>query len=259
MAHTAQRRFGQNFLIDANIAKKIVKAAQLQPSETVVEIGPGKGALTRLLADTAREVIAIELDRTLNETLEQLVAEHPTIKIVHGDALKVYGGVVKKCDQFVVVANIPYNITASLIRMFLETKPTASRIIIMVQKEVATRMTAKVGDMSLLALSVQLYADVRRCFDVSPSAFRPRPKVWSSVVEIVPHTLVADIDPEEVLAVARIAFSKKRKLLASNLAGEMDVSRDEIIAAMTYSGVQHNARAQDLSINQWRTLAKALR
>ena len=262
MGHIAQRRFGQNFLIDRNIAKKIVKQALIEPNETVIEIGPGQGAITVLLSEQAKKVIAIELDRNLIQGLQHLAGEHSNVSIIEGDALKCYQSVVNEIGKkpYLVVANIPYNITSAIIRTILTTTPPASRAVLMVQKEVAQRMVSKPGDMSLLALSVQLYGDVRKCFDVAPGSFSPAPSVTSAVIEIVPYqkNIHADIDREAVLSIARGAFAKKRKLLASNLADTTLHNKNEIIEILRSCSVNGNARAQDLSVKQWTLLTSKL-
>lgn len=262
MAHIAQRRFGQNFLTDKNIAKKIVKQAAIAPNETVIEIGPGQGAITVLLSKEAKKVIAIELDRDLIQGLMALTGEHENITIVSGDALERYGEVVAdiNADPYLVVANIPYNITSAIIRTILTTTPPTSRAVLMVQKEVAVRMTARPGDMSLLALSVQLYGAVSKCFDVAPGSFVPRPSVTSAVVEIVPHAFSPKpvVHPEVILSLARGAFAKKRKLLASNLAETTTHEKQEIVEVLRTCGIADNVRAQDLSVSNWIDLARAL-
>ncbi|MEK7103703.1 MAG: rRNA adenine dimethyltransferase family protein, partial [Patescibacteria group bacterium] len=132
MGHIAQRRFGQNFLIDRNIAKKIVKQALIEPNETVIEIGPGQGAITVLLSEQAKKVIAIELDRNLIQGLQHLAGEHSNVSIIEGDALKCYQSVVNEIGKkpYLVVANIPYNITSAIIRTILTTTPPASRAVL---------------------------------------------------------------------------------------------------------------------------------
>ncbi len=262
MAHIAQRRFGQNFLTDKNIAKKIIKQAEIADNETVIEIGPGQGAITVLLSEVAKKVFAIELDRNLIQGLEALAGVHRNISIIPGDALKCYEEVVRRIgrDPYLVVANIPYNITSAIIRTILTTTPVASRVVLMVQKEVAQRMVSKPGDMNLLALSVQLYGDVRKCFDVAPGSFSPQPNVMSAVIEITPHKKnnISEMDPEKILSIARGAFAKKRKLLASNLAETTSHPKSEIVEILTRCAIPTNARAQNLSVKQWAQLCEEL-
>ncbi|MDP2655999.1 MAG: 16S rRNA (adenine(1518)-N(6)/adenine(1519)-N(6))-dimethyltransferase RsmA [bacterium] len=261
MSHIAQRRFGQNFLIDKNIVKKIVNQADIKPDEVVIEIGPGQGAMTSLLAQKAKRVIAIELDKDLIQTLNELSVANPAISIVYGDALKCYPVIVNELgtNQYLVVANIPYNITSILIKMILQVTPHTSRAVLMVQKEVAQRLVSGPGEMSLLSLSVQLYAKVKKCFDVSSASFRPRPNIQSAVVQLSPvKTNVQTYDPEKILSLARCGFAKKRKLLVSNIAEGTSLLRQDIIDAMERCGVQSTARAQDLSVQQWIELTHQL-
>ncbi len=184
----ADKRLGQNFLQDPYALEKIVKSAEIHPTDTVLEIGPGLGSLTRYLAAAAQKVIAIELDDKLFPPLETVIAPYDNIQLVHGDILDIEPGEIIEQDDYLVVANIPYYITSAVIRHLLESKPKPRRMVLTIQKEVAERICAGPGDMSLLALSVQVYGQPRIAARIPAGAFYPVPKVDSSV-------LVMDIYP----------------------------------------------------------------
>ena len=251
-----KKSLGQNFLKNEMIADEIVAAADLSKKDTVLEIGPGAGILTQRLTKIAGQVFAVEKDFDLVDKLRRGMGQK-NLKLIHQDALWFDPSLL---GNFKIVANIPYNITSAIIRTILIATPPASRAILMVQREVAQRMIAKAGDMNLLALSVQLYGNVRKCFDVAPGSFTPRPNVTSAVIEITHFTKNNDnrFDPEIVLSFARIAFAKKRKLLASNLAESTPHSKSEIVIILESCGIRANARAQDLSVRQWIDLASKL-
>ena len=253
---TPKRHRGQNFLIDKNILRKIVDAAAIQPHETVVEIGAGTGILTRELAKRAKRVIAVELDKGLIPLLKNAVAEFPNVSIVQDDCLDIphvrYG---TKDGSYGVVANIPYNITSRLIRKFLEERPLPSRMILLIQKEVAMRMRAVPPDMNLLALSVQYYADVTLLFGVSRNCFSPKPAVESALVRIVPkRERKSAIEDRRFFELISAAFKGKRKRLASTLADAATVPKSRIEELLIRKNLSLNVRPQELSLEQWMEL-----
>ncbi len=245
---TPKKSLGQNFLVNEGVLDRIVAAAGLSPSDTVVEVGPGTGALTRRLAATGATVVAIEKDRRLIEPLRHEFATSPNVSIVEGDILTLepsaYGLMP---SHYKVVANIPYYLTSHLIRLMLESWPSPSLAVLMVQHEVARRMMARPPDMNLLALSVQLYARPSLVMRVSRGSFRPMPTVDSAVVRL-------DIQPLEdsekqgneiILALAKKAFGQKRKQLKSVFDPD----------ALKAANIKPSARPQELSVDDWIRLA----
>ncbi|MDP3882777.1 MAG: 16S rRNA (adenine(1518)-N(6)/adenine(1519)-N(6))-dimethyltransferase RsmA, partial [Candidatus Staskawiczbacteria bacterium] len=184
---------GQNFLIDKNVLSKIVVASGLKKSDTVIEVGPGIGTLTKELAQNAGKVIAIEKDRNMFPILKETLSDYKNIEIVQGDILKIQVSEFirnskSEIQNYKVVANIPYYLTSPLIRKLLESGTQPSEIILMIQKEVAQRICAKPPNMSLLAVSVQFYAEPKIMSYVSKNCFWPAPKVDSAIIKIIPKT-----------------------------------------------------------------------
>jgi 16S rRNA (adenine1518-N6/adenine1519-N6)-dimethyltransferase len=235
-----KKRFGQHFLTDRNILRRIVQLAQA--TNTVVEIGPGAGALTRELATVAERVIAIEIDRDL---ISNLRSEMPAnVEIVEGDALKVeFPG-----TPFHVVGNLPYNIATPLFKRFIEHRQYIKDITVMIQKEVAERITAqpRTREYGPLSILVQYYADVKYGFTVAPGAFKPKPKVESAVVRLTWKPDVPDF-PEFTDFVHK-AFASRRKTLANNLVPILGLARAEIAARL---GRYASARPEDLSVSEF--------
>ena len=225
----AEKRLGQNFLQDPYALEKIVKAAEIRPTDTVLEIGPGLGSLTRYLAAAAQKVVAVELDDKLFPPLEMVIAPYHNIQLVHGDMLGIKPRDIVEQQDYLVVANIPYYITSSLLRHLLESNPKPRRIALTIQKEVAERICAGPGDMSLLALSVQVYGQPRIAARISAGAFYPAPKVDSSVliVDIYPAPVV----PTELLdlffLLIKAGFSQKRKKLRNSISAGLHQSPAE--------------------------------
>ena len=179
----ASKGLGQNFLIDKNILNKILEAADLKSDDTVLEVGPGLGTLTQELAKKAKRVIAVEKDETMIEILKETLAEYKNVEVINEDILKYD----LQIADYKLVANIPYYLTSPLIRKFLESKNPPKEIVLMMQKEVAQRICAKPGDMSLLAVSVQFYADAKIISIVSKNCFYPAPKIDSAIIKITPQ------------------------------------------------------------------------
>jgi 16S rRNA (adenine1518-N6/adenine1519-N6)-dimethyltransferase len=253
------KRLGQSFLSDERVLARIASAAELTDQDTVLEIGPGLGSLTRHLAERAGRVIAVELDAALIPILRQTLAPYPNVQIIHGDILRF-----AICDlQFAiskVVANIPYNITAQIFRHLLEARPRPRLIVLTVQLEVAQRITAKPGNMSLLALSVQFYGCPSIVGRIKAGAFYPPPKVDSAIVRIETYEqpLVEVTDVERFFAIARAGFSQRRKQLHNALAAGLACSHDQVNAALERAGLDGRRRAETLSLDEWASLAREL-
>ncbi len=257
--HIHPKRYrGQNFLIDKNILRKIIDAAAVQRQETIVEIGAGTGILTQELAVKAKKVFALELDKDLIPLLRNNAGRYPNVEIIQDNALDVplacYG---RQDGDYTVVANIPYNVTSRLIRMFLEGHPRPRRMVLLVQRDVANRMRACAPDMNLLALSVQYYADVRLLFAVSRHCFFPKPKVESAVVEIIPKAQHV-LQEKNFFTLIGAAFKGKRKKLTGTLSEVLHIPKKDIEAVLVRLGLSPSARPQELSIEQWLALTDIL-
>jgi 16S rRNA (adenine1518-N6/adenine1519-N6)-dimethyltransferase len=257
-------RLGQNFLRDEKILEKIIQSANLQPDDFIVEIGPGEGGLTEKLADKVKQVIAVEIDKKLIPALQKKFAQNKKIIILNADILKInLKEIVKsfklQVSSYKVVANIPYYITSSIIRLFLESALPPQEMILMVQKEVAERIVEKPGKMSILALSVQYYAQAQILFSVPAKAFYPIPKVDSAVIKIIPF--LNQNNPQETqkfFRVVRAGFSAKRKTLANNLANSFHLDKKDVENKLNPIGLAPLTRAQELSLEDWKKLAENL-
>ena len=266
-AHRARHRFGQHWLVDQEVLRRIVEAAQLAPTDHVLEVGPGRGALTEaLLASSVAQLTAVELDRDLVEGLRQRFASQPRFHLLTGDVLSIALPPAGLPGPNKVVANIPYNITGPLLerlmgRLDRPVTPPYRRLVLLVQKEVGERLRAEPGSSAYSALSVrmQLLGRCQGICGVPPRSFQPPPKVHSEVISIDPFP------PEQLLrqdlAVAleqllRRAFSARRKMLRNSLAGMLPEERLAAMAAEV--GVSLQARPQELSPAQWVSLATSL-
>lgn len=258
----AKKSLGQNFLKDEEVLNKIVDAANLSQEEVVIEIGPGQGALTEKLAAKCLKVIAIEIDDRLIDPLHTKFVGDENVDIIHDDILKINLPELisekLKVESYKVVANIPYYITAPIIRLLLETKYPPKEIILMVQKEVAERITAKAGAMSILAVAVQYYADAEYLFTVPKTAFDPVPKIDSAVIKITRNKTQETSNKEEVkkfFKIVRAGFSAKRKTLANNLSNGLQLEKREVEEKLEALGFSKNTRAQELAVEDWKKLA----
>jgi 16S rRNA (adenine1518-N6/adenine1519-N6)-dimethyltransferase len=256
----ADKSLGQNFLQDANALEQIARAAEIQPDDSVLEIGPGLGSLTRYLAASARDVVAVELDGRLLPPLEANLAPHSNVRVVHADILKIAPGELIAQPGYLVVANIPYYITSAVIRHLLEDSNKPRRIVLTIQKEVAGRICAEPGDLSLLALSVQVYGRPRIAASIPAEAFFPAPKVDSAVlvVDIFPSPLVEEKHLKVFFQLIKAGFAQKRKTLRNSLASGLRRSTNEIVELLRLAGIDPMRRAETLSIPEWQTLCRVL-
>jgi 16S rRNA (adenine1518-N6/adenine1519-N6)-dimethyltransferase len=255
-----KKSLGQNFLIDAGVARTIVAAAELSPQDAVLEVGPGLGTLTRQLAASAARVVAVELDGRLIPVLQQVLTADPNVELIHGDILKLDPAALLPA-AYKVVANIPYYITSALLRHLLESERRPAAMVLTVQEEVARRIVALPGDMSLLAVSVQLFGQARIVARLKAGAFYPRPRVDSAVLRIDlspgarPALEVSDV--QLFFQVARAGFGQRRKQLRNALAHGLGRPRAEIDAALAQAGVDPRRRAQTLAMEEWAALTRA--
>jgi 16S rRNA (adenine1518-N6/adenine1519-N6)-dimethyltransferase len=255
------KRLGQNFLIDPIALNEVIQAADIDAEASVLEIGPGLGGLTRLLARRARRVVAVELDANLLPPLYQVLAPFSNVEIVQGDILTHDPARLMGAAGYRVVANIPYYITSALIRHLLEARLKPQRLVLTVQREVAERMCAMPGDLSLLALSVQVYGTPTIVARIPAEAFYPAPKVDSAVVrvEMSDHPAIPPADLESFFRLAKAGFSQKRKTLRNALAGGLRLEKAEASALLEAAGVDPMRRAETLSLEEWGKLVAAAR
>ena len=254
----AHKGLGQNFLQDPLALEGIVAASQIQPTDIVLEIGPGLGSLTRYLAAAAKEVIAVELDGNLIPPLKAVLAPYENINVIHGDILKLSPENLISEDNYLVVANIPYYITSAVIRHLLESKSRPRRIVLTIQKEVAQRICAKPGDMSLLALSVQVYGAPRLAAQIPAEAFFPAPKVDSAVliIDIYPSPKVKEELLGKFFKLVKAGFSQKRKTLRNSLSSGLHISPTGAVELLNRTNIDPQRRAETLSIEEWERLAE---
>ncbi len=253
-----KRSLGQNFLRDRNIADRIIAALDPGNEDRVVEIGPGQGALTAELIDRVGNVFAIEFDRDLIETLTSRFADRPQFTLINADALEFDFRTlpVTPEEPSKLVANLPYNISTPILRRLMTVRDLFSVVVLMFQREVVERITAPVGtrDRGYITVLVENAFEAERLFDVSPGAFYPVPKVWSSVVRLTPRAT----DPETDRALDRllsVAFAHKRKTILNNLITAFPSARPTLEEA----GIDPKRRAETLSLAEWKRLSEALR
>ncbi len=257
-----RKSLGQNFLIDDAALDRIVSAAEITSGDWVLEIGPGLGTLTRRLAQNAGRVVAVEIDRNLIPALRFALAAHANVTLIHGDILQIDpASLFSGPPSYKVVANLPYYVTSAVIRHLLEATPRPSRLILTMQLEVAQRLIAAPGDLSLLAVSVQFYGKPSIVARVKAGSFYPMPQVDSAVVRIDAHDRPpVDVrDVEQFFAVAKAGFGQKRKQLHNALKAGLPLSPETIGAALGRAHIDPRRRAETLSLQEWAILANALR
>ena len=271
-----QKKFGQNFLIDANILEKIIASAEITKEDCVIEIGPGIGTMTQYLAENAREVVAVEIDKNLIPILEDTLKEYENVSILNEDILKVdLNRLVKEKNNgrpIKVVANLPYYITTPIIMGLFESHVPLSSITIMVQKEVADRMQVGPGtkDYGALSLAVQYYAKPEIMLNVPPACFMPRPNVGSAVIRLTrfEEPPAKTQDERKMFSIIRAAFNQRRKTLANALTNGLaytneegkviHVSRKEVCEALEKMGLSQTIRGEALSLEQFARLSNLL-
>ena len=254
----AHKGLGQNFLEDPLALERIVSSAEIRETDTVLEIGPGLGSLTRYLAVSAREVVAVELDQDLLSPLKAVLAPYENIRLIHGDILDLSPQELALQPNYLVVANIPYYITSAVIRHLLEKEPKPRRIVLTIQKEVAQRICAGPGDMSLLALSVQVYGQPRIAEQIPAEAFFPAPKVDSAVlvVDIYPSPLIREELLDSFFQLVKAGFSQRRKTLRNSLSAGLHISPMEAAELLGGANIDPQRRAETLSLGEWEALSE---
>lgn len=257
----ANKKLGQNFLQDPNALKSIVSAAEINLSDTVLEIGPGLGSLTRYLAAASRKVIAVELDAELIPPLKAVTKPYSNVQIFQGDILKLSPQDLIQASNYSVVANIPYYITSAIIRHLLEHEPRPKRITLTIQKEVAARICANAGDMSFLALSVQVYGNPRIAGSIPAEAFHPAPKVDSAIlcVDIYPKPKIKADMLNQFFKLIKAGFSQKRKMLRNSLSSGLLISPKTADELLLEASIDPKRRAETLSITEWELLCRVIK
>jgi 16S rRNA (adenine1518-N6/adenine1519-N6)-dimethyltransferase len=254
------KRLGQNFLVGTSALQKIIAATGITPGETVLEVGPGLGALTCELAKLAGLVIAVELDERLISPLEDILAPYTNVQLIEGDILRMEIAQLIDAPTYLVVANIPYYITSALIRHLLEASHQPARMILTVQREVSQRICAETGRMNLLALSVQVYGKPVVVTRIPAGAFYPAPQVDSAVVRIdlYPTSVIPTPYLDTFFRLAKAGFSQKRKTLRNALAGGMHWSKPQAYEILQSAEIDPKRRAETLSLNDWERLARVV-
>jgi 16S rRNA (adenine1518-N6/adenine1519-N6)-dimethyltransferase len=260
------KSLGQHFLTDYGVVNRIVAAADAGPDDTVIEVGPGLGVLTERLAEGAGRLIAVELDAKLAQRLRDELATRPNVAVVESDVLAMKpealleAGGADENAPYSVVGNLPYNAGAAILRHFLEAQRPPRSIVAMLQREVADSIVAGAGKMSLLGVSVQVYASARKLFNVPPRAFYPPPRVTSGVVrlDILDEPMIAPSEREAFFRVVRAGFSAPRKQLRNTLAQGLGAAPREVTAAIEAAGLAPTLRPQDVPLEGWLQLAEAL-
>ena len=255
----ASKKLGQNFLINSDVVAGIIDAAEISAGDEVLEIGPGIGTLTQGLLEAGANVTAVELDKKLPAVLAQTLAGYENFKLVQGDILKV--DIAELMPQnFKVVANLPYYITTQILLTLMEKNLPITKIVTMVQREVAERMTAAPNSKTYGAMSVavQFRANVRIAFDVPPESFLPRPEVTSSVVVCDIHAPKFKVDENFFTKVVRAAFGQRRKTLLNSLIGG-GFPRDVVVNALDAAGIDSTRRAETLTLEEFAAISNFLR
>jgi len=254
----ADKALGQNFLQDASILEKIVLTADIHADDHVLEIGAGLGSLTRYLAVSAKKVTAVELDPDLLAPLKAVLQPYQNVSVVQGDILELSISELIDQPDYIVAANIPYNITSAIIRYLLESEPKPRRVVLTIQKEVAERICANPGDLSLLALSVQVYGKPSIASIIPASAFHPTPKVDSAILQI--DIYKQPLIPVEFLKTffkfTKAGFGQKRKTLRNSLSAGLHIPTIETEALLASAGIDFMRRAETLTIDEWKSLCE---
>ena len=264
-----QKKFGQNFLIDTHVLEKIIASAGVTREDFVLEIGPGIGTMTQYLCESAREVVAVEIDQNLIPILQDTLSAYDNVTVINEDILKLdiaklamerNGG-----NPIKVVANLPYYITTPIIMGLFESHVPIESITVMVQKEVADRMQVGPGtkDYGALSLAVQYYAKPEIVANVPPNCFMPRPNVGSAVIRLTRHdTVPVDVEDEKLMfAIIRASFNQRRKTLANGLSNAPGIrlSKEEIQESITELGVPVTIRGEALTLQQFAELSNIIR
>ena len=257
-----KKSLGQNFMVEPAALNRMAEAAHLTPADTALEIGAGLGALTAVLAERARRVVALEIDGRFIPYLQEQFAARSQVEIVQADALQVdlFEILGHDAGDYKVVANLPYYITSPIIRRLLEVPAPPCLLVVTVQYEVAQRFTARPGQMSLLAVGVQFYGQAQVIDRLKPGVFYPRPGVESAIVRIEPRPEGAPLPPaerERFFRIVRAGFGQPRKQIKNSLAAGLDLKPQFVVNWLTVAGIDPTRRAETLSVAEWVGLYQA--
>ena len=252
------QRLGQHFLEDTDVINSIITAADLNNDDTVVEVGPGRGALTGQLVEQAGRVLLLEFDEELADRLAQKYASNENVRVLNVDA-RDFGSDVDlwtRGGDYKVVANLPYYAANPITRNFLGSTRKPTSMVIMIQREVANDMSAKPGDMSLLSLAIQIYATAEHVVDAPPECFNPAPKVHSTVIKLTPthETQITFESEDDFFVLARCGFKSPRKQLHNSLSDGLFISLDEARVLVEKTGFESSRRPSTLSLSDWQIL-----
>jgi 16S rRNA (adenine1518-N6/adenine1519-N6)-dimethyltransferase len=254
-----KKRFSQNFLLDKNIAAKIVSLLDIKDGETVFEIGPGQGILTEILAAMDITLLSFELDNELSETLQTRFESHPNVTIINQDFLKVVPEEYHD-GSFKLIGNIPYDITSPLIDWLITYRERIPRAVITTQKELAERIASGPGSKNWAPISIfcRSYFDVTNAFSIPPQVFFPQPRVYSCTLRFDYHPRYDTLNNELFEKVVRHAFRHRRKQLINNLTEPFNLNKDRLENAMAAVGLKKNIRAEQVTIEQFLKLTDAM-
>jgi len=263
------KRLGQNFLTDKTALKKVITAAELKPTDIILEIGPGTGILTQELAKRVKRVIAIEKDKRMVDILREEMKDFRNVEFINDDVLKIINYKLFKNlkleirNSYKIVGNLPFYLTAPVIRKFLEGKNPPKEMILIIQKEVAQRICAKPPDMNLLAVAVQFYAKPKIISYISKKSFWPQPKVDAAIIKIprFPKSQIYDWISETnkslFFKIVKAGFSQPRKQLINNLSKKLKINKDKVKNWLLENGVPPTQRAETLTVEDWIKLARS--
>ncbi len=252
------KTLGQNFLLDESVLRKVVEAADITPQDVVLEVGPGLGSLTRQLAQYARLVVAVEIDLDLVPALVEVLRPFSNVNLIRGDILSLNLAKLVTQPDYLVVANIPYNITSALLRHLLEANTPPRRLVLTIQQEVAERICASPGEMSILSLSVQVYGQPEITSLIPAAAFYPPPQVDSAImrVERYPAPLIPSAQLDVFFRLVKAGFSQKRKTLRNALSAGLHLSPKSAQALLQSAQIDPMRRAESLSLDEWHLLTE---
>jgi 16S rRNA (adenine1518-N6/adenine1519-N6)-dimethyltransferase len=255
------KRLGQNFLHDLRSLRRVVEVAELGSDEAVLEVGAGIGNLTMALAGKAKKVWAVEIDRRFEGLLQQAVVEAPNVQLIFGDVLEIDLEQLTRGTPFKVVSNIPYQITSVLLRRLLEMRHPPIRIVFTVQEQVADRIIAPPGELSLLAVSVLAYGTPTKLDRIPADLFYPVPQVDSAILRIDIHeaALLSPDNVPEFFRIVKAGFEQRRKQLQNSLAKGLGSEKEQVAGWLRATGISPRARAQELSFDDWMQLVEVIR
>ena len=261
------KRFGQNFLIDEKVLRKLMEAASLHPQDIVLEVGPGTGNLTSLIALKVKKVVAVEKDRRLLKILKEITKDLENVEVIRENILKFQTSRIK-FPRYKLIGNLPFYLTAPLIRKFLEEKNSPEKMIVIVQKEVGERICAKVPDMNILGVSVQFYSNPEILSHISKNSFWPRPEVDAVLLKITPvapsrkfpaaESIIAREDFKRIFfRIVKAGFSQPRKQIINNLSKMLELTKEKTKGWLLKNNIDPARRAETLNLEDWVNLAKA--